>query len=125
MQHRLLALSAWDVTLDRAHLGEVHETCAKALDLLIGSHCTEGNLSKALLMEGAVSDATHNIALAPNDCHGAVPLIQDQTGYVLFWHIRQLLREDVLQSNQPAEQHQHVMNVSLAACRGQCSESRQ
>jgi len=55
------------------YLGKVHEARAKALDLLIGSDCTEGNLPKALLMEGPVGDATHYVPPPPHNGYRAMP----------------------------------------------------
>ena len=57
------------VCIEYACLGEVHQASTKALDLLIGSDGTEGNFPKALLMEGPVRDATHNIPFSPHNCN--------------------------------------------------------
>ena len=58
-----------------AHLGVVHEAGAKALDLLIGSHGTEGDLRKGLLVERPASSqnairppTAHDSAVREGDC---------------------------------------------------------
>lgn len=71
--HFLEAQAFWHCS--KYHLGVVHETSAEALDLLIGSDCTEGDLPKALLVEGAVCDPAHHVSFPPDDGHGAVPPI--------------------------------------------------
>lgn len=99
-EHQRLALQ---------YLGVVHETSAEAFDLLIGSDCTEGNLAKVLLVEGSICDAAHHISFPPDDGHRAMPAIQHQAGNVLSWHVGQLLRKDILQSNQPVQHQQCSM----------------
>ena len=74
-----------------SHLGVVHEACAKALDLLIGSDCTEGNLPKALLVEGPIGDPAYHISFPPDNGHRAMPPIQNQACNVLPRHVGQLL----------------------------------
>ena len=63
------ATAGTQVCIEYACLGEVHQASTKALDLLIGSDGTEGNFPKALLMEGPVRDATHNILFSPHNCN--------------------------------------------------------
>ena len=48
-------------------LGVVHQARAKALDLLTGSDCAEGDLPKGLLVERAVGDSPHHIVLSAHN----------------------------------------------------------
>ena len=52
----------WHMHRER-HLGVVHEARAKALDLLIGSHSTEGNLCKCLIVEGPARQQAYPASL--------------------------------------------------------------
>lgn len=73
------------------HLGVIHQSCAKSLDLLVGSNSTKCNLPKTLLWKGAIRNPTHHLpCFAAYHCNRAVSAVQHQTHNVLAWHVGQL-----------------------------------
>ena len=100
LQHGVLRVSTAGIAVHRSqdsvmkqewHLGVVHQACAKAFDLLIGSDCTKGDLPEMLLVERTVRDPTNHISFPSDDGHRAMPPIQHQAGNVLSRHVGQLL----------------------------------
>lgn len=55
-----------------------------------------------LLLKDSVGDATENSAIPGHQCTAAMPPVQQQSAYVLLWHVGQLLAEYDFKTNQPA-----------------------
>ncbi len=78
----------------------VHEVSSISLNLLVGSNSAEHDLGEALAGEHAEANSPNGAAVL-DQCQGLVFRVEYQAGDVLLGHPRQLVREDVLESDQP------------------------